>query len=223
MVRNLSSLQTYQLKDMIERAPVYQKSSSYQKQVISTMNFKIVPITKTNLSPTNRFYPLQQQSQHTDYRKYAYQTPPVLNSTANTNSSYNKRKNSIITIESVTTNLKKPDTSDASKFNIQRMIKLSRRSKPVFTPVKQNSIASKDAKPPIPSPRGSVSPRTPSTSPPPPLSVTVKLSKPKTDSDSTNPSSNITNKPQTEIRSRPVSRNSSVSYSPALPPPPRLG
>lgn len=40
MVRNFTSLQTYQLKDMIERAPVYQKSI-YQKQIISKMSFKV--------------------------------------------------------------------------------------------------------------------------------------------------------------------------------------
>ena len=40
MVRNFSSLQTYQLKDMIERAPVYQKTI-YQKQIISKMSLKV--------------------------------------------------------------------------------------------------------------------------------------------------------------------------------------
>ncbi len=57
MVRNFTSLQTYQLKDMIERAPVYQKSI-YQKQIISKMSFK-VGIPKER--PTTGFTTLSSQ------------------------------------------------------------------------------------------------------------------------------------------------------------------
>ena len=67
MVRNLSSLQTYQLKDMIERAPVYQKSSPFQKQLITNMNLKIISnnsnsterpttATSTNTPQTSRSF-----------------------------------------------------------------------------------------------------------------------------------------------------------------------
>ena len=209
---------------MIERAPVYQKSN-FQKQVISTMSFKIIPTVKqTNSSKNIRHFSLNKNQTKETRTSKLYLPPPSAIISRIIQASSNE--------PSLLSNPK--PNNETEKFNSQRMIKLSNRSKPVLRPVRKNSIlANKDLLPqhsiaakifaetPLSSRSPSISPRIqPESSsslvqPSSPLKVPMTILKPRDSLAFKNqletPPSRPSSRNQKEAASRPDSRKSSIS------------